>query len=187
MKFWKLVSFLGALVVSSGANAALVTASFTSTTTVGEFAGSVATGTFTYDDSLISSTGSEFLDTTDGLTVVVDVFGQTFTDIDDIAKGGTHDWLPEVEFFDGVATFLDFWVSEVAFEEYVNGVLEIQPNVVEINQPGVMGFGSFQLYSTGLNTYDGSFEVEVSAVPVPAAAWLFFSGLIGLIGFARRK
>ena len=28
---------------------------------------------------------------------------------------------------------------------------------------------------------------EVSAVPVPAAAWLFGSGLIGLIGVARRK
>ena len=29
--------------------------------------------------------------------------------------------------------------------------------------------------------------VPVSAVPVPAAAWLFGSGLIGLLGFARRK
>ena len=28
---------------------------------------------------------------------------------------------------------------------------------------------------------------EVSAVPVPAAAWLFGSGLIGLVGVARRK
>lgn len=30
-------------------------------------------------------------------------------------------------------------------------------------------------------------SVEVSAIPVPAAAWLFGSGLIGLIGLARRK
>jgi len=28
---------------------------------------------------------------------------------------------------------------------------------------------------------------QVSAVPVPAAAWLFGSGLVGLVGFARRK
>lgn len=28
---------------------------------------------------------------------------------------------------------------------------------------------------------------DVSAVPVPAAAWLFGSGLVGLVGFARRK
>ncbi|PCJ83805.1 MAG: hypothetical protein COA54_14955 [Thiotrichaceae bacterium] len=28
---------------------------------------------------------------------------------------------------------------------------------------------------------------DVSAVPVPAAAWLFGSGLLGLVGVARRK
>ena len=37
-----------------------------------------------------------------------------------------------------------------------------------------------------LNTLSISSE-SLSAVPVPAAAWLFGSGLIGLIGFARRK
>ncbi len=30
-------------------------------------------------------------------------------------------------------------------------------------------------------------HVDVAAVPVPAAAWLFGSGLLGLIGIARRK
>lgn len=30
-------------------------------------------------------------------------------------------------------------------------------------------------------------EFEVSAVPVPAAVWLFGSGLLGLIGLSRRK
>ncbi len=33
----------------------------------------------------------------------------------------------------------------------------------------------------------GSYLVQTSVVPVPAAVWLFGSGLIGLIGFARRK
>ena len=28
---------------------------------------------------------------------------------------------------------------------------------------------------------------EKSSVPVPAAAWLFISGLVGMIGVARRK
>lgn len=32
-----------------------------------------------------------------------------------------------------------------------------------------------------------SVTADVSAVPVPAAAWLFGSGLIGLVGMARRK
>ena len=30
-------------------------------------------------------------------------------------------------------------------------------------------------------------QVQVSAVPVPAAVWLFGSGLLGLVGIARRK
>lgn len=33
----------------------------------------------------------------------------------------------------------------------------------------------------------GSYLVKVSAVPVPAAVWLFGSGLLGLVGIARRK
>jgi len=31
------------------------------------------------------------------------------------------------------------------------------------------------------------YDVETSAVPIPAAVWLFFSGLIGLAGVARRS
>ena len=33
----------------------------------------------------------------------------------------------------------------------------------------------------------GDCSVSVSAVPVPAAAWLFGSGLLGLIGISRRR
>jgi hypothetical protein len=38
----------------------------------------------------------------------------------------------------------------------------------------------------GAPRFDEAF-LEVSAVPVPAAVWLFGSGLIGLIGIARRR
>jgi len=34
---------------------------------------------------------------------------------------------------------------------------------------------------------NGSYLVQTTVVPVPAAAWLFGSGLVGLISFARRK
>ena len=58
-------------------------------------------------------------------------------------------------------------------------------------------------YAWGFSTYNGDqlvpdkttnqaaawavYSGDVSAVPVPAAVWLFGSGLIGLIGLARRK
>ena len=36
-------------------------------------------------------------------------------------------------------------------------------------------------------TPTGTIDIAVSAVPVPAAVWLFGSGLLGLVGVARRK
>ena len=40
---------------------------------------------------------------------------------------------------------------------------------------------------TGLSDGTGFDLVGTTVVPVTAAVWLFGSGLIGLIGFARRK
>ena len=37
------------------------------------------------------------------------------------------------------------------------------------------------------NIYPGLDAVVLNAVPIPAAAWLFGSGLLGLVGMARRK
>jgi len=43
----------------------------------------------------------------------------------------------------------------------------------------VIGFGSVQ--------YTFHLEGTISSIPVPAAIWLFGSGLIGLVGFLRHK
>ena len=39
----------------------------------------------------------------------------------------------------------------------------------------------------GVATLDVAVTLASSAVPVPAAAWLFGSGLLGLVGVARRS
>jgi hypothetical protein len=39
----------------------------------------------------------------------------------------------------------------------------------------------------GASTSYGMYGIEISQVPLPAAVWLFGSGLLGLIGIARRK
>lgn len=41
--------------------------------------------------------------------------------------------------------------------------------------------------STGAGFSYNNFEFTASPVPLPAAAWLFGSGLLGLVGVARRK
>ena len=47
---------------------------------------------------------------------------------------------------------------------------------------------NFGLRTTDTGTYSIAFdEFSITAVPVPAAVWLFGSGLIGLVGIARRK
>ena len=48
---------------------------------------------------------------------------------------------------------------------------------------GGQGFDSKGNFRYGWAVHDG----DVSAVPVPAAVWLFGSGLLGLVGMARRK
>ena len=59
------------------------------------------------------------------------------------------------------------------------------------SNPGI-GIGSSQL-STGGNYFyfDGIIDdlrlSDTAVVPIPAAAWLFLSGLLGMIGIARRK
>ena len=41
-------------------------------------------------------------------------------------------------------------------------------------------------WSPAIDLYEPG-TVNISAVPVPAAVWLFGSGLLGLVGISRRK
>ena len=98
--------------------------------------------------------------------------------------------------FSGGGLIIDFSASQ----ETLNNSPGSQ-NLVESNPSDTSGFFVERYYgaSTAGNTSgDGvvqlnsvaNFQVEssgVSAVPVPSAVWLFGSGLIGLVGFARRK
>lgn len=71
------------------------------------------------------------------------------------------------------------------------GLTSINMGVTDVNW---FAFGVGEIKFLGVDASDGSidggFELinySVSNVPVPAAVWLFSSGLIGLIGIARRK
>lgn len=62
----------------------------------------------------------------------------------------------------------------------------INPYDAFLNAPNnfdfsLLNFNDGNVYGQGIAT------VTVSAVPVPAAAWLFGSGLLGLVGVARRR
>ena len=51
----------------------------------------------------------------------------------------------------------------------------------------IFGLEYTRVYSTTSNFIEGIYLVQDTVVPVPAAVWLFGSGLIGLVGVARRK
>ena len=54
------------------------------------------------------------------------------------------------------------------------------------NLPGIYS-GDLMVTDDRGNVDFATFDITVSAVPVPPAVWLFGSGLVGLIGVARRK
>ena len=73
----------------------------------------------------------------------------------------------------------------------ISYVAAIDPTIPEFLSNGLVG-GPFDVSGTDYTGYvDGTWQVgsysAVSAVPVPAAIWLFGSGLIGLAGIGRRK
>jgi hypothetical protein len=69
-----------------------------------------------------------------------------------------------------VGTAIAFYAMRTSDQDYDTTVLT--------------NMGSWNLSTAGMLTYTAA---GVNPVPVPAAAWLFGSGLLGLIGVARRK
>lgn len=63
---------------------------------------------------------------------------------------------------------------------------EIPPPVL-LNAANIIETGAYQVVGSGLSDLKVEFRSDVSEVPVPAAAWLLGSGLLGLFGVARRK
>jgi hypothetical protein len=69
---------------------------------------------------------------------------------------------------------------------YVDGQLIFSDYVGSASNRALVAFGdtSSTAGSGGLAHFA---EVRLTAVPIPAAAWLFSSGLLGLIGIARKR
>jgi len=100
--------------------------------------------------------------------------------------------------FANVINFIDFDFTGVTLtvgQTYTAAVTATDASIA-INFLGSDGYAGGQLFessSFGLSgcspssLCDLDFRVTPSAVPVPAAVWLFGSGLLGLVGVARRR
>jgi len=75
---------------------------------------------------------------------------------------------------------------------FIDGVLiwnDIGRDAMYSSGNSLIGFGGVSTLGTGEANYDyiRFDDGSVGVVPIPAAIWLFGSGLIGLVGFARSK
>jgi|GEM_PF-4950949 len=90
-------------------------------------------------------------------------------------------------------TLISGFTGEFDYTSYGNATLSPFPSIcvecgyeITLNPFSnslVLSYYEYNPYDTG----EVSFELFVSQVPLPAAAWLFGSGLIGLLGTAIRK
>lgn len=116
-----------------------------------------------FDNAGLTGVGTESVFFGGGNTLNLDVGNMTFSEADDA--------LAELVFTDGAFTYLSFstmFGSDSFFDTYPCGVT------------------CFEGQDDNLNIIEGTWT-SYSAVPVPAAVWLFGSGLLGLVGIARRK
>ncbi len=76
-----------------------------------------------------------------------------------------------------------------------NGEIDVFMDGTQYIDHTIVGYQAFDAYfgftaGTGALTNDhliDNFELKTSPVPVPAAAWLFASGLIGMVGMRRKN
>jgi len=115
-----------------------------------------------------SSTGTISLDA--DITQFENLFGVTQDNTETASLGMfmSYVWLtPETQF---PAVFGTLRANNYLYTIRQEGNHPLVPQLLDVGTEGV-----------------GIYLVRTSVVPVPAAAWLFGSGLIGLVGLARRK
>ena len=175
MKLWKLVLGVIAFVLSTSTNAAVIYQfDFTNLTYEdGSSTGADFSVTLEYSDYVIT-TGMEALSGAPLLTTI----GYS------VAYAGTNitGWWG---FDDNSYSTIDDEGFAFSGESFLFDP-DTRPSLY-FTRPGtytgnISGNAPYSFHGDALLTI-----TEINAVPIPAAVWLFGSGLIGLVGFARRK
>ncbi|MDH5612822.1 MAG: VPLPA-CTERM sorting domain-containing protein [Gammaproteobacteria bacterium] len=211
MKITSIVLFAAALVLTNNTHAALITSDVIADSTVIDFSTqanvSSYTGTLQIGAGIenITASGSGLFTNTSlwglGSNGTWGSNGMTYISIDSI---GTMTF----SFNDNLVSSVGGFINSYPNYDLSISALDINMNPLEtysitqlanIVTPGGINDGGFRGIVRDTNdiahfTVTGYVAVldnltftRMSAVPVPAAAWLFTSGLIGLIGVARKK
>lgn len=106
-----------------------------------------------------------------------------------IAALGSIDWvIDDASTFDRILVPYGATACGGAFID-LTAAVECISHIGDQNPaPGIDSSGNLSIASEDIDRSDFRYaSFTVSEVPVPAAAWLFGSGLLGLIGVARKK
>jgi len=197
MKYWKLITTATALVLSTSANAAYVY-SYTGNNYSNVHSANDPTGGNIYDSSM----HLEMSFTTDNL--ITDFAGDAYALVTNYSVfDGVHLLTDENSYQRAFNLNTDSAGNILQWQIYVSSS-NIENRSVNINGESYTGdirdedltrsyecvagpFGDCVNATYWAYEFDNSGTWSVSAVPVPAAAWLFGSGLLGLIGFSKRK
>lgn len=132
-------------------------------------AGDFITAVGTFDDSVLTAgAGTIDFSSGSGNSMTIFVGTETFTAAND--DGFVTGSGPTIELA-SLTTLVDFDFQ--AFLGTNGAAADFNSNFTSFDDFDLM-FGDWT-------------SVEITAVPVPAAVWLFGSGLLGLVGMARRK
>lgn len=102
----------------------------------------------------------------------------TLTPYDFNLKKTAGTW--NIQTYDNAFSFQNFLKLTDVTESIVGGELYLSGN---LKWTGLWA----TLVGANTNTVVGTFNLAPAAVPVPAAVWMFGSGLLGLLGVSRRK
>jgi hypothetical protein len=199
MKFWKFALAGIVLTISSSANAALID--------FGEFTRDTDTGLEWLD--LTESTGLSYNDVSSQFGAGGQFEGWAYASVVQIdslfdSAGGTGPYDIQDKGFQqsstAVSTLLAFWGTtagdgfSLPFQSsFIIGTSPLPVNQHEVGLVALNLETNSIMTSSGFNSQADDFTHQayghalVRVVPIPAAVWLFGSGLIGLIGFSRRK
>lgn len=95
-----------------------------------------------------------------------------------LKKNSSGVW--NIQTYDNAFSFQNFLKLTDVTESIVGGELYLSGN---LKWTGLWA----GLVGANQNTVVGTFNLAPAAVPVPAAVWMFGSGLLGLLGVSRRK
>lgn len=175
------------------------------------FASQGFAATVLYDEAIDGDLGDTYFTPTTDLGVLTSgpnsVFGQVRSgDYDDtftftIAEGYQLSSLRIADYFNTSTEnyWSGFCISSAPYPgtciEYINGAADnIGLDLLQFDSaPGPQGPGDYFVgvswVSTGSNLdyVDYELQLEVAPVPLPAASWLFVSGLAGVFGMMRRR